>query len=186
VNLQHINVKFFVDGGMPVDLEQVVNAFHRWVADQSMEELLVDVADYRHVPCTPSVVLVGHEADYAIDYSQQRLGLVYNDKMKREGDNGERFRHAYQAAVKACLKLEAEFPGLQFSRSEFAWSINDRGLAPNAEETFVSCESLIPVILEDVLQTDAYTQVYDRDPRHLFGAVVQTQAPLDLEAVAKA
>ena len=82
--------------------------------------------------------------------------------------------------------MEAEFPGLQFSRSEFAWSINDRGLAPNVEETFVSCESLIPVILNDLLQTDAYTLVYDRDPRQLFGAVVQTEAPLDLEAAATA
>lgn len=186
MNLQHINVKFFVAGELPVDLEQIVNAFHRWVADQSMEELLVDVADYRHVPRAPSVVLVGHQADYAIDYSHGRVGLVYNDKITREGDNTERFRHAYQSAVKACLRLEAEFPGLQFSRSEFAWSINDRGLTPNAEETFVSCESLIPVILKDVLQADAYTLVYDRDPRHLFGAVVQTQAPLNLEAVATA
>ena len=106
MNLQHINVKFFVDGEMPVDLEQVVNAFHRWVADQSMEELLVDVADYRHVPCTPSVVLVGHEADYAIDYSQQRVGLVSNDKLAREGDNVDRFRHAFRSAGEACLKLE--------------------------------------------------------------------------------
>ncbi|HAA73222.1 MAG TPA: hypothetical protein DCE55_29040 [Planctomycetaceae bacterium] len=186
MNLQHINVKFFVEGETPVDLEQIVNVFHRWVADQSMEELLIDVADYRHLPRTPSVVLVGHEADYAIDYAQQRVGLVYNDKIEREGDNGERFRHAYQSAIKACLRLEAEFPELHFSRSDFAWWINDRGLAPNAEETFVSCESLIPAILKDVLQTDAYTQVYDRDPRHLFGAVVQTEAPLDLEAAATA
>ncbi|MBB76191.1 MAG: hypothetical protein CMJ75_16915 [Planctomycetaceae bacterium] len=186
MNLQHVNVKFFVDGEMPVDLEQVINAFHRWVANQSMDELLIDVADYRHVPRTPSVVLVGHEADYAIDYSQQRVGLVYNDKLAREGESVDRFRHAYRSAVNACLKLEAEFSDLHFSRREFAWSINDRGLAPNSEETFVSCEALMPVILKDVLQTDAYTLVYDRDPRHLFGATVQTETPLDLGTVAKA
>ena len=184
MNLQHLNVKFFVEGEMTVDLELIINLFHRWVADQSMKELLVDVADYRHVPRAPSVVLVGHQADYAIDHSLQRVGLVYNDKMTRDGNNTDRFRHAFQSAANACLKLEAEFPELRFVRSEFGWYINDRGLAPNSNETMAACESVLPGILNDVLQTDAYTLNYDRDPRQLFGALVQLNVPLDWDGLA--
>ena len=180
MNLQHINVKFFIDGELNVDLEQIINVFHRWVADQSMEELLVDVADYRHVPRAPTVVLVGHEADYAVEHSFQRAGLVYNDKLARDGANHQRFRHALASAAHDCTRLEAEFSELRFERSQFAWSINDRGATPNSEATFAACESLIPEVLTEVLQTDDFTLIYDRDGRHLFGALVQLAAPLDL------
>ena len=57
------------------DLEQIVELFHQWVADQSMPEMLIDIADYRHVPDGPGSVLVGLESDYAIDHAGGRYGL---------------------------------------------------------------------------------------------------------------
>ena len=43
MNLQHVNIKIFADGDVNVDLEQIVEVFHSWVAEQSMDELLIDV-----------------------------------------------------------------------------------------------------------------------------------------------
>ena len=63
MNLQHVRVKFFVDGELNVDLQDVINTFHGWVAEQSMDEMMIDVADYRHVPNGPSVVMVGLKVD---------------------------------------------------------------------------------------------------------------------------
>ena len=88
MNLQHINVKIFVDGELTVDPERFIELFHRWVATQAMAEMLIDVADYRHVPNGPSVVLVGHEADYVLDNTGGRYGLVYNRKAPLDGNDG--------------------------------------------------------------------------------------------------
>ena len=32
MNLQHVRVKFFVDGDLNVDLQDIINTFHGWVA----------------------------------------------------------------------------------------------------------------------------------------------------------
>ena len=42
MNLQHVNVKIFVDGPLTVDLERFINVFHRWTAEQSLDELLIE------------------------------------------------------------------------------------------------------------------------------------------------
>src|SRR5687767_4206861 len=104
MNLQHVNVKILVEGGLTVDPERIVKVFHRWVGEQSMDELLVDVADYSHVPDGPGVVLVGLEADYSLDHMQGRSGLRYNRKGPLEGTNLDRFHQAFAAASEACRR----------------------------------------------------------------------------------
>jgi hypothetical protein len=179
MNLQHVNIKVFVDGESNVDKEQVIKLFHQWVADQAMDEMLIDVADYSHVPAGPGVVAVGLQADYALDNAGNRLGLLYNRKASLDGSNEDRIRSAVQAASKACSLLEAAFDGLKFSRQEFEIIINDRALAPNNEETFEACQAELPGILASVLGTSDMQLDYNRDPRSRFGATVRLAAPTD-------
>ena len=94
MELQHVNIKIFVDGDLQVDLQRIIEVFHRWTAEQSMDEMLIDVADYRHVPAGPGVVLVGHEADYGLDNAGNRQGLLYNRKASIEGSNADRLGQA--------------------------------------------------------------------------------------------
>ena len=62
----------------PVDLEEITLVFNRWIREQRLDgHLLIDIADYRHVPGGPGVILVGHEADIAIDLGDGRPGLAY-------------------------------------------------------------------------------------------------------------
>jgi hypothetical protein len=180
MNLQHVNVKIFVDGALAVDPHRFIEVFHRWIAAQSMDEMLIDVADYRHVPMGPSVMLVGHEADYVMDNTGNRYGLVYNRKAPLEGSNEDRFLQAFRAAAKACSMLEAEVDGLRFSRREFALSINDRALAPNTDETLEACKVEIPAFLQNALGQSGFEVEYDTDPRHVFGAVFSLSTPFDL------
>jgi len=62
IELQHINVKLLVIEPAKVDLGAVIPIFHQWIQDQIFDELLLDVANYSHVPEGPGVVLIGHEA----------------------------------------------------------------------------------------------------------------------------
>src|SRR5947209_3539668 len=106
-DMQHINVKIFAREAA-IDLADAIPVFHRWIQESVAEELLVDVADYRHVPEGPGVLLVAHEAIYSLDQADGRLGLLYNRKSALNGDDQSRLRQAFGAALAACQRLEEE------------------------------------------------------------------------------
>lgn len=183
MELQHVNVKIFVAGALSVDLEHLIKVFHRWTAEQSLDELLIDVADYQHVPAGPGIVLIGHEADYALDNADNRWGLLYNRKAALDGSNQDRFAQAFRSAANACLLLEKEFNGeLQFSRQEFQLLINDRALAPNTVETFETCRPEFENFLKSQLGCEQFTLKHDADPRRRFRVTITAAAPLDFAA----
>ncbi len=170
-----------------MDLEQFIVVFHRWVAEQSVDELLIDVADYRHVPNGPGVVLVGHEADYAMDNTGGRWGLVYNRKAPVDGSNGDRFGQAVRSAAIACQTLESAFssePTLKFRRDEFALIINDRALAPNTAATLAAMKPELENYLKRVLGHDDFSLDHNDNPRDRFGVAVKMNKPFDLAALA--
>ncbi len=189
MELQHVNVKIYVDGDLTVDLERFIEVFHRWVAGQSMDELLIDVADYRHVPAGPGVVLVGHEADYAMDNSGNRWGLLYNRKAFLDGSNSDRFLQALRSAANGCRLLETEFGAdgpLKFSRQEFELFINDRALAPNTLETYANCQPELNAFLKNVFGHEEFKLQHESEPRRRFGVTVAVVQPFDLDAIQEA
>src|SRR5439155_6372034 len=144
IELQHINVKLLLRNPEDVDLDPLIPVFHSWIQGQVCEELLLDVADYRHVYGSPGVVLIGHEADYSVDKTDNRLGVRYNRKAVHEGSNQERVAQAARAALTACQRLERDTRlngKLHFNGQEIEICVNDRLLAPNREET---CEAVKP------------------------------------------
>ena len=152
MELQHVNVKIYVEGDLTVDPARFIKVFHEWIQEDALDEMLIDVADYRHVPAGPGVLLIAHEADYSMDNTDNRWGLRYNRKSMLEGDNENRFRQALRSAANACRLLEArladESVPLKFSRHEFELFINDRALAPNSPETFAACRPELEAFLE--------------------------------------
>lgn len=139
MEVQHVNVKIFARPPAAIDLGAAITVFHRWIQDNVVDELLIDVADYRHVPAGPGVILVGFEANYSLDLTGNRLGLLYNRKKADSGSTQDKLRQAWNAAVAACRRLEREpeFSGrLQFDLDECELIFNDRLLVPNTEETF--------------------------------------------------
>lgn len=144
--LQHVNVKIFARQPEAVDLGAALPVFHRWIREGGSEELLIDVADYRHVPAGPGVLLIGHEANYSLDTARNRLGLLYNRKAPLDGSDQERIARALGAALAAGRRLEREpeFGGLlQFDAERLEIVVNDRALAANDDAAF---EALKPAI----------------------------------------
>src|SRR5882724_7078916 len=105
--IQHVRVKIFARQPAPADLGAAIPVFHRWIQDRVCPEMLIDVADYRHVPNGPGVMLIGHEANYSLDQTKGRLGLLYSRK-QAGGDARQNLQQAYTAAGAACRRLEAE------------------------------------------------------------------------------
>jgi hypothetical protein len=137
--VQHINLKVFVSDAGAIDLADAVGVFHEWIRESVCPEMLIDVADYRHVPAGPGVLLIGHEANYSLDNRENRLGLLYNRKAALEGGFRSRIEQAHRAALVACDRLEQEAPfrgKLKFDRNSLEVFINDRLLAPNSDDTW--------------------------------------------------
>ncbi len=189
MEFQHVNVKIYVDGDLNVDAARFIEVFHHWVAERLFDELLIDVADYRHVPAGPGVVLIGHEADYSMDNSNNRYGLRYNRKAPLDGSNEHRFVQALRSAANACQLLETQLEKdgpLKFSRQEFELFINDRAMAPNTPLTYAICKPELEAFLKNVLGHNEFTLEHYSDPRRLFGVNVKLAKPFDLGALLEA
>src|SRR5215211_3182686 len=139
MNVQHINIKFFIENPETVDLSDYAAVFNTWIQRQVTDELLIDVADYLHVHHGPGIMLIGHEADYSLDNRTGRLGLLYNRKAQLDGTTQEKLAQAARAALTAAQILEKE-NDLKFNGSEIQVIVNDRLLVPNTAETFAGLE----------------------------------------------
>ena len=176
MEFQHVNVKLLLKNGAPVDLESLIPLFHDWIERQIFDELLLDIADYRHVHEGPGVVLIGHQGNYSVDNVDGRLGVRYNRKAAAKGSNQDRLHQAMRSAVNACQRLETE-PVLEravlFGGQEMEFFLNDRLLAPNTDDTRKALEPEFEAFLKKLFRGDGYSVSYASDPRRLFGFSVK-------------
>jgi hypothetical protein len=183
INLQHVNVKLLLKNPEEVDLEPLIPVFHDWIQGQICEEVLLDVADYRHVFAGAGVVLIGHEANYSVDNTDNRLGVRYNRKAVLDGSNQGRLQQAARAALTACQRLEAEprLEGkLRFNGEEFEVFINDRLLAPNSAATREAVRPELQTFSEKLFRGNAFSLSYTSDPRRLFAVSVKASRPFPI------
>jgi hypothetical protein len=188
VQVQHVNVKIFAEDTESVDLAGAIPVFHRWIQESICEELLIDVADYRHVPAGPGVLLVGHEANYSLDLSGWRLGLLYNRKAVAANNPRENLTQAFRAALTACQRLEREpeFRGnLKFNAGECDVILNDRLLAPNTEATWQALKVDFETFFRSLYGT-GYRLDRPDEPRERFRVCVKATGAVDALALVEA
>lgn len=177
-----------LDSPADTDLAPLIPIFHSWIQGQVFEELLLDVADYRHVPAGPGVVLIGHQANYSVDNTDNQLGVRYNRKAELDGGNQDRLAQAARAALIACQRLEAEptvAGKFHFSGRELELFINDRLLAPNSEATFEAARPDLQQFAEKFFGGPHYSLSHNPDPRKLFGVSLKASDPFPLAALLK-
>ena len=176
MQLQHMNVKLLVKNPEEVPLEALIPVFHSWIQGQVFEELLLDIADYRHVPAGPGVVLIGHQGNYSVDNTDERLGVRYNRKEIVNGSNQDALRQAMRASLIACQRLETEplLEGkLRFGGQEIECFVNDRLLAPNGDSTREAFRSDFDTFFKKLFGGSEYSASY-ASPRRLFGLSVKS------------
>jgi hypothetical protein len=186
MNLQHVNVKLLARDPERVDLEPLIPIFHSWIANKVFEELLLDVADYRHVPAGPGVVLIGLQADYSVDNTGGRLGVRYNRKAAFDGDTQDCLRQATRAALVAFERFESEarLAGkLVFDGREIEIFVNDRLVAPNTETTREAQRIEFQKFFSKLFGGAEFSFAYDDDPRRLFGLTAKSSKPFTVAAL---
>ena len=123
-------------------LQTLIPVFHGWIQENKLpDELLIDVADYAHVPQGPGVVLIGHQSDYYLDVADDRPGLLYSRKRGFNGDFQAGIDDAFRRALRACRLLEEERElGFEFATDEIFFRVQDRLRAPNEDATYEAYE----------------------------------------------
>src|SRR5262245_42301595 len=142
-------LKLFATRAIPrEELHRFIGVFHRLIQEAAVPGLLIDVADYAHVPDGPGVMLIGHDVDYGIDLARGRTGLL--TVRKRAGDEGLEalFRDTLAKARAAARALEADdHAAIRFAPGELEISFPDRLAAPNTAAAFdLASKELLPVV----------------------------------------
>jgi hypothetical protein len=184
MELQHVNVKLLVKDPESVDLDPLVPVFHNWIQGQVFEGQLVDVADYRHVPAGPGVILIGLDGDYSVDNTDSRLGVRYNRKAVLDGSNQDRLKQATRSALSAFQRLEAETNlggQLHFNGQDVEIFVNDRLMAPNCPETREAFKSDFESFSDKLFGAGKYSLAYNNDPRKLFTVWLKAIQPVPVK-----
>jgi hypothetical protein len=182
MDLQKLNVKFFVAEPNAVPLTDFIEIFHGWI--QAADGIYHDVADYSHMQSGPGIVLVAPHANLHIDETCGRRGLLYCQKAPLSGSNQEKLRAVFRAALENCQRLERE-PALKsmlkFSGDEVLLSVNDRLLAPNTAETFQTLKPDLEEAATELFRPAKVALSHKQDARQRFSVAIRTFERLDLD-----
>ena len=184
MDAQRIVVKVYLEDPtvLPHDF---IPVFHRWIQTRALDEVLIDVADYSHDHDGPGVLLICHEANYALDVIDGRPGLVYARKREVTGSWEERVRSSMRAVLTACRKLEGEVAlagKARFSTKEILFRINDRLLAPSVPATFAAATPALNSVCTKLFGEGAFELAHESGAGELFA--VRIRATGNASAVA--
>lgn len=176
MTLHRIQVKAFVEDASEIELSALIPVFHRWIQNDLLDEMLIDVADYAHVEGGPGILLIAHEADYALDIGRGRPGLLYTRKRGLPEGVGEAAEAALRQLFSAARLLEDEdsLDGTyRFRTDELEIAFPDRLRIPNEEASLELIQDEVVRTLTDVYGTgEIDLQWTGDDPRMPFSVRV--------------
>ena len=126
---------------------------------ENSPQVFVDIADYKHVPEGPVILLVGVNADVGYDSHGGELGLSYNQKQIIEGTNQQKLKSTFSSLISIYSKMH-EYSGFStppvVDLSKITFILNDRALAPNSEKIFESVSGDIKSFFTELLGEDSF------------------------------
>ncbi len=134
MTLHRIGIKIPLSRDLQDDA-RLIPVFHAWIRDQRLPEAILDVADYRHVPESPSLMLIGFDCDITLDREGGEPTLYVQRKQPLNGDLSARVLAVAATAYRVADALLAEpgLAGLAFDERRITVLSNDRLHVANDE-----------------------------------------------------
>jgi hypothetical protein len=186
VDLHKFGIKLFAVDANGFDILKLIPLYHRWIQQKALPDLLIDVADYSHVPAGPGVMLIAHEGNYALDETGHERGVLYYSKHTLPGDLPERFVEVARKAVQAAMQMtaDAELNGeLKVPGNDLQFFANDRLAAPNTDAAYAELEPTLRAFLDRLYAGAPYTLARATDPKERLSVRVHTAGPVDLQTL---
>jgi hypothetical protein len=180
--LQRIGVAVFATDGASVEARQLVPVFHRWIQSGSLPgTLLIDVADYAHVPGGPGILLVGHEGNLNVGVGPGPIALTYTRKQPVAGALVDRLRAAAATALTACRLLQDDVTlgALRFRGDALEVFANDRLRAPNTPEAYAAFEPAVWALARALYGDTRCEITREDDPRERLRLRITASARVD-------
>ncbi|HEX5419406.1 MAG TPA: hypothetical protein VFY39_05370 [Gammaproteobacteria bacterium] len=183
MDLHKFGIKFFAADAEGLDILKLIPMYHRWIQQDALEDLLIDVADYSHVPAGPGVMLIAHEGNYALDETGHERGVVYYSKHRLEGELPERLALVARKALKAAhlMSADEELEGaLTLPGNRLQFFANDRLAAPNTEAAYHELEPALRAFLERLYAGAPYTLEREDDSKERLSLRVHAEGEVGL------
>lgn len=180
-----VSVKLFVDDKSVVRPQELIAVFHRWIKDAVLEdELMIDVANYEHVPQGPGIALICDKAHYYFDVRNNRWGLRYRGRREARATGEEAVTRAFTSALQAASLLEND-PTLEgryaFRTDEVEFGIYDRLRAPSSEETLEAVRPALETNVEALYGEPATGIELMSGPKEPFMVAIKNAASPSVE-----
>lgn len=175
---ERLAVKLYVADPETFDRQRPIEIFHRWIQEDAIPGLPIDVHDYTHMPDGPGVLLVTHEGHLRTDETDRRIGLEYEWKRRGKGTLGQRVLKTLTRTLDAAARLEAETADdrpIRFDPRELRLRFTDRLAVPTTDEAFGEVRSSLAEVLSGVYPGAALT----------LGRAGGSRAPLTVRITAK-
>lgn len=173
-----LSVKFFTKPGSKHELPKFIGLFHKFIQNKSVTGLLVDVADYAHVPDGPGVLLIGHDVDYGMDLTGGRPGLLVRRK-RCTGDLADNLRDAFRKAAAAVKAIETEgSTGAAYATETALVCLIDKLAVPNTDAAYEQNRPVVEKVMGELYGSKVTVERGDKDPRQNLGFIVRAAKPL--------
>ncbi|HEY6458439.1 MAG TPA: hypothetical protein VIY90_24430 [Steroidobacteraceae bacterium] len=186
MDLHKFGIKLFAVSAQGFDTLKLIPMYHRWIQQKALADLLIDVADYSHVPAGPGIMLIAHEGNYALDDTGHERGVLYYSKHTLPGELSERLVQVARKVLKATqlMTADAELNGeLAVPGNRLQFFANDRLVAPNTDAAYAELEPTLKAFLERLYAGAPYTLVRESDPKERLSVRVQTEQEVPLETL---
>lgn len=191
MELERFCIKFLASPETQIDPQEgiFINIFQEWIRLQSLPGVLLDVADYRHVPDGPGIMLITHEINYALDRADGELGLYAQRKRGESNSFKERIVDVVRATATFGKLLEADQRlegSVKLNGGKFYWMSNDRLLAPNTDEAFAAVKPELEAALQEIYPNQQVNlSRVENDDRDRLCILVETEQPVDIGTLAQ-
>ena len=151
--LQKFGIKLYINNDGSFNSKDFIPVFHNWIQEKVVSNhLLIDVADYSHIPDGPGVMLISHEGHYSLDQESQKPGIMYMRIRDMEGNFKDRFIKVFSIAIEAAnlLKKNKINQKIDFSTDSFRFIANDRRIAKNTSDNQKIYQKEVHIALEDM------------------------------------
>jgi len=186
MDLHKFGIKFFAADAAGIDILKLIPIYHRWIQQDALEDLLIDVADYSHVPAGPGVMLIAHEGNYALDETGHERGVLYYSKQRLTGELPERLASVARKALKAAelMSADAALEGeLRLPGNRLQFIANDRLVAPNTAAAYAELEPAFKNFLDRLYAGAPYTWAREEDPKERLSLRVQVAGEVPLNTL---
>ncbi len=187
MTIERFALKFFARPGAEIDDAIFIDIFHEWIRLRRLSGVLLDVADYRHVPEGPGIMLITHEINFSMDYAGGRFGLFAQRKRGGGLTHQARLLDLVRATAEfgALLEADSRVAGrLSLEAGAFHYLSNDRLALPNSEAGFTAVQPDLVAAAGHVYadQTTTITRI-ENDPRDRLTILVDSGQSLEMQAL---